>query len=516
MSRDEDLERAARVPYRLLEAVPEHGGGDVEARATTPNMLIQGDNLDALKSLLPFYAGKVKCIYIDPPYNTGSAFEHYDDNLEHSQWLAMMWPRIELLRELLSEDGSIWVSCDDREGHYLKVLLDEVFGRKNFVSNLIWEKTLSVKNTAKHFSEDHDHIIVYANNLTEFVVNKLPAGEMQKKSYRNPDDDPRGPWQSVSFSARNKYSKGLYPIVTPGGREIVGPPSGSYWRVSEENFWALHAEGRVWWGKEGKGIPRRKMFLHEQGELEIIPQTIWSKETVGHTQEAKKEALSFSPEDSFPTPKPERLIQRILYIATKPGDLVLDSFLGSGTTAAVAQKMDRSFIGIEMGDHAVTHCVPRLRKVIEGEQGGISEDVNWKGGGGFRFYKLGDPVFDADGRIREGLSFDTLAAHVWFSETHTPLPQFNGKPSPFLGSYSKLDGERGLSLLYNGILGDKSVSGGNVLTSKTLKIIRAASDGFDGPLTIYGERSAFGPATLERENIIFRQTPYDVAAVRRS
>lgn len=241
----------------------------------------------------------------------------------------------------------------------------------------------------------------------------------------------------------------------------------------------------------------------------MVPWTWWPHEEVGHTGESKNEIKSLFGADVFDTPKPERLLQRILHIASNPGDLVLDSFLGSGTTAAVAQKMQRHFIGIEMGDHAATHCAPRLNKVIEGEQGGISKDVGWTGGGGFRFFRLGSTVFNEDGQIQPNIKFDALAAHIWFSETSTPLGR-QKKRLAFLGSYNGV----GYALLYNGILGDKSLSGGNVLTRATLDAIREGAGKFDGPLVIYGERSAFGEASLERERITFKQTPYDVKARR--
>jgi len=505
LTRDDDIRAANAVPYRLLEEVPEFGYGDRD----TGNMLIQGDNLDALKALLPFYAGQVKCIYIDPPYNTRSAFEHYDDNLEHTKWLAMMWPRLELLRDLLSEDGSIWVSIDDNEGHYLKVIMDEVFGRTNFITNVIWRKNYSPKSSARHFSEDHDHILVYAHNADAWVPNPMPRTEKQDKAYKNPDNDPRGPWKTSDLSARNFYSLGKYVITTPSGRIIAGPPGGNYWRVSEENFWKLVADNRIWWGKQGDAIPQIKRFLSEvkQG---VTPQTFWSYEDVGHTQEAKQEILALFQGDVFLTPKPERLMERVIQVGSTPGDLVLDSFLGSGTTAAVAHKMGRRYIGIETGEHAVTHCAPRLKKVIEGEQGGISERINWKGGGGYRFYRLGEPAFDADGRIRDSIHFPVLAAHVWFSETGRP---WNGKgKSPLLGFH----GERAYALLYNGILGDRTPKGGNVLTRDTLGMIRdkiaAKKPGFKGALTIYGEASRLSGATLGRKGITFKQTPYEVKA----
>ena len=505
LTRDEDLRAATRVPYRLLEEAPDLSAGDPNA----DNMLIHGDNLEALKALLPFYAGRVKCIYIDPPYNTRSAFEHYDDNLEHSQWLAMMWPRLELLRELLAEDGSIWVSIDDNEGHYLKVIMDEVFGRKNFIDTVIWRKNYSPKSSARHFSSDHDYVLVFSRNADAFQPNLMPRTKKQNKAYKNPDDDPRGPWKTSDLSARNFYSLGKYSITTPSGRSIKGPPGGNYWRVSEETFWKMVSDNRIWWGKNGDAIPQIKRFLSEvkQG---ITPQTLWSYEDVGHTQEAKKEILALFKEEVFLTPKPEQLMERVLHIATNPNDLVLDSFLGSGTTAAVAHKMGRRYIGIEMGEHAMTHCAPRLNKVIAGEQGGISKSVGWQGGGGFRFYRLGPPVFDEEGQIRRDVRFTVLAAHVWFSETGRPWNGNGG--SPLLGLH---DGQA-YALLYNGILGDKRPNGGNVLTRATLAVIRGEigrqAGPFSGPLTVYGEQSRLAAATLERAGITFKQMPYEVKA----
>lgn len=500
MTRGEDVRAAAGVPYRLLEAVPGLDGGDADAA----NMLIQGDNLDALKALLPYYKGAVKCIYIDPPYNTRSAFEHYDDNLEHSQWLAMIYPRLVLLRDLLAEDGSIWVSIDDNEGHYLKVVMDEVFGRRNFLSTMIWRKNYSPKSTARHFSEDHDYIMVYARDSERWLPNLMPRSEKQDKAYKNLDNDHRGPWKTSDLSARNFYSKGIYSITAPGGRVIERPPGGNYWRVAEEKFWELNRDNRIWWGRDGTAIPQIKRFLSEvkQG---IVPQTFWSYEEVGHTQDAKKEVLAISSSDVFITPKPERLMHRILHIASNPGDLVLDSFLGSGTTAAVAHKMGRRWIGIEMGDHAETHCKPRLDKVIAGEQGGVSEAVGWTGGGGYRFYRPGAAVFDADGHIADGIAFATLSAHIWFSETGTPFP--GAADTPMLGVH---DGTA-YALLYNGILGDRSVSGGNVLTAALLDRLRSDS-GWTGPMIIYGEWSKLGVGRLADAGVTFKQTPYDVKA----
>jgi adenine-specific DNA-methyltransferase len=500
LTRDEDVRAAEKVPYRLLEEVPDLGHGDRDAG----NMLIQGDNLDALKALLPYYAGRVKCIYIDPPYNTRSAFEHYDDNLEHSRWLAMMWPRLELLRELLAADGSIWVSIDDNEGHYLKVIMDEVFGRGNFVANVVWQKRTSPEARVV-LGTAHDDILVYAKNAGTLALNKLIRTDEQTGNFKNPDKDLRGPWASSDFTAQGWRPNQMYKIISPGG-VVFDPPPGRCWGNIESAFDKLKADNRIWFGKDGTARPRVKTFLYEQGAVSAW--TWWGNSEVGHNQEAKKEIINlFGADSAFSTPKPERLLKRLLELGSNPGDLVLDSFLGSGTTAAVAQKMGRRYIGIEMGDHAATHCAPRLNKVVDGEQGGISEALNWQGGGGFRFYRLGAAVFDEEGRINPNIRFRTLAAHIWFAETGIPWAAPRSA-SPFLGAHKG----QGYALLYNGILGDKSTSGGNVLTRKTLAAIRAAQGKFTGPVTLYGERTALSEATLREENITFRQTPYDVRA----
>lgn len=508
LGRDEALKTAAKTPYRLLEEVPELGYGD----KSTDNMIVQGDNLEALKALLPFYAGQVKCIYIDPPYNTGSRFTtdgkklQYDDNLEHSTWLSMMEPRLELLREFLREDGSIWISIDDDEQAYLKVLCDEVFGRKNFVNNVIWQKKFSPQNDAKWFSDNHDFIMVYAKNKEIWRPNLLQRTEEMNDRYKNPDNDPRGVWTSGDCSVKTYSISSDYPITLPSGR-VVNPPAGYCWRFSKDKFENLVNDNRIWFGKDGNSVPRLKRFLSDvkQGSTSL---TIWSYQEVGHNQDAKKEVKVFNEKEVFITPKPERLIERVLTLATNPNDLVLDSFLGSGTTAAVAQKMGRRYIGIEMGNHAITHCVPRLKAVVDGEQGGISKAVNWQGGGGFRFYKLGNEVFDADGCINEGISFEDLSAHIWFTETKTPFNK-PAEKSTFLGIKDNI----AYALLYNGILKDKRVDGGNVLTNKTLKII--LDDMHNAPydkLVIYGESSRISQPRLKSLNIEFKQTPYDIKA----
>ncbi|BFR47293.1 site-specific DNA-methyltransferase [Nitratidesulfovibrio sp. HK-II] len=499
LTRETDLKLSGNAPYRLLETMDELSYGDL----STGNMLIQGDNLDALKALLPYYAGAVKCIYIDPPYNTRSAFEHYDDNLEHTKWLSMIYPRLELLRELMAEDGSIWVSIDDHEAHYLKVVMDEIFGRGCFIASPVWQKRYSRENR-EAIGDVHEYILIYTRNRDLFKAsrNRLPVDVQQAKIYKNPENpretDPTKRWRGLPMTAQGYRPNQMYTITAPNGR-LHTPPEGRCWSMIESEFQKLLRSGRIYWGKNGNAQPSVIRYLSEVDGM--VPWTWWPHEEVGHTDESKKECnVIFGADVSFGTPKPERLIQRVLHIASNPGDLILDSFLGSGTTAAVAQKMGRRFIGIEMGEHAVTHCAPRLRKVVDGEQGGISEAMNWHGGGGFRFFRLGDPIFEEDGSIRAGITFAQLAAHVWFSETKTPL---TGKPeSPLLGVH---DGTA-YYLLFNGILKDKSVGGGNVLTSKILEGLPP----HDGPRVIYGERCLFGGDRLRDERITFKHTPYDI------
>ena len=385
-------------------------------------MLIHGDNLLALKALESKFAGQVKCIYIDPPYNTGSAFEHYDDNLEHSQWLNLMRPRLEILWRLLSEDGSLWISIDDDEQAYMKVLCDELFGRSSFIASIIWQKRTSPDMRAV-ISDGHDYVLVYAKDKDLFkqVRNRLPLSEEQRKSYKNPDNDPRGPWTSTDCTAQAGHGTAdqFYTLTTPVGR-VIELPKSLCWRFTKERMEEEIAAGRIWLGKDGTGVPRKKTYLKDS--TGVVPWTLWMNKEVGHNQEAKKENNAlFGSSNAFDTPKPERLIQRIIHIASNPGDLVLDSFLGSGTTAAVAQKMGRRWIGVEMGNHAYTHCKVRMDKVIAGEDpGGITKAQNWQGGGGYRFYEVAPTLINKDPFdeyvINEDYDANMLAAAVALHE----------------------------------------------------------------------------------------------------
>lgn len=354
---------------------------------SSENMLIHGDNLIALQALQQDFAGKVKCIYIDPPYNTGYAFTQYDDSVEHSIWLSLMRSRLLLLKNLLIEDGSIWISIDDDEQAYLKVLCDEVFGRVNYVATMVWQKRTSPDMRAV-ISDGHEYILVYAKDKEAFkkTRNKLPLSEEQAASYSNPDNDPRGPWTSADYTAQGFRSNQMYTITTPGGATYT-PPEGKCWKNIESVFLEQVEDNRIWFGADGCGMPRRKTFLSEHEG--VIPWTWWSNKEVGHNQEAKKESIKlFGAANVFDTPKPERLLERIIHISSNPNEYVLDSFLGSGTSIAVAHKMKRKWIGIELGNHVYTHCKVRMDKVVDGDDGGISESVDWHGGGGYHFYEL--------------------------------------------------------------------------------------------------------------------------------
>jgi adenine-specific DNA-methyltransferase len=565
-NRSNALQTAAQVPYRLLESVSSHG------TPATDNLLIQGDNLEALKALLPFYRGQVKCIFIDPPYNTKSAFEHYDDNLEHAQWLSMMLPRLQLLRELLREDGSIWVTIDDNEGHYLKVLMDEVFGRGNFVANVVWEKKYAPQNNAIWLSDSHDHVLVFAKSKNIWRPQPLPRSIEMDARYKNLDGDERGIWKPSDFTislsggqrgaqyAKTGVSENIFEITTPSGRKLQ-PARGRCWAASPKRYAELVAESRIWFGPDGNNVPALKRFLTEVQEG-VVAKTIWFRSEVGDNQDAKREVVQINQTEVFGTPKPEQLIQRILALATNEGDLILDSFLGSGTTAAVAHKMGRRWIGIEMGEHAATHCLPRLQKVIDGEQGGISKAVGWgstagisentaadggewKNGGGFRFMRLGETIFDDAGRINPKVRFATLAAFIWQQETGTAYDATAtttaAQPgTPYLGTHyiinSKVlntdvgkmpvsleisanvhqrEPDFSLYLLFNGILSDKRPASGNVLTRDVLAALltlHAQLAPANTPLVVYGESVRVGPARLAAAGVTFKQIPYDVRA----
>ncbi len=386
----------------------------------------------------------MKCIYIDPPYNTGNESWVYNDNVKdprivkwlgevvgkegedlcrHDKWLCMMYPRLQLLKRLLADDGVIFISIDDNEQPHLRAIMDEIFGGRNFITSVIWQKVYSPKNTAKHFSEDHDFIMIYARDAVVWRPHPMPRTASQNKAYKNPDNDQRGPWKAGDLSARNFYSEGTYPITCPSGRVIEGPPKGNYWRFSKENFKNLDQDSRIWWGKNGNNVPAIKRFLSEvkQG---VVPQTLWQYKDVGHTQDAKKELLAVldfeTSADVFITPKPTKLIDRILHIATDKNSIILDSFAGSGTTAHAVLNLNkkdggnRKFILIEMMDYAETITAERVKRVIDGY--GEGKKAIEGSGGDFSYYTLGEETFDSEGNLNEILGITKIRDYVAWTE----------------------------------------------------------------------------------------------------
>jgi adenine-specific DNA-methyltransferase len=395
-------ENRPRLEPRILLEDPErsyHAKHRVTDHDLFDNRLIFGDNLLALKALEQELSGKIKCVFIDPPYNTGSAFDHYDDGIEHSLWLSLICPRIELLRNMLTPDGSLWITIDENECHYLKVVVDEIFGRQNYVASMVWEKDSGRKNDTD-VSSSHDYVLLYAKdrNVWRKTRNMLERTRDQLNRYQNPDNDPRGPWrQGADGTAKSGGESLRYEIMLPSGR-VVLPPSGNYWRFSKQTLEKARAENRVYFGKDGDRLPVIKKYLSEI-QTGLVPKTWWPAEEVGSNQEARRDHLrKLLPDiEPFATPKPERLLTRILAIASNPGDWVLDSFAGSGTTGAVAHKMGRRWIMVELGEHCHTHIIPRLKKVIDGEDpGGVTAAAGWKGGGGFRYYRLAPSLLEKD------------------------------------------------------------------------------------------------------------------------
>jgi adenine-specific DNA-methyltransferase len=509
------------VPYRLLHCDKAKSVGDPDAG----NLLVQGDNLEALKALLPYYAGKVKCIYIDPPYNTGNEGWIYNDNVNspeikawlgsvvgkeaedlsrHDKWLCMMYPRLRLLKEFLSKDGSIWVSIDDNEVQNLIQMMNEIFGKSRFIANVIWQKRTSRENRSA-IGDSHDFIVVYAmagKDHWKTVRNKLPANA---KGFSNPDSDPKGKWRSIPFSAQGFRDNQMYVIETPTGKKLT-PPKGRCWGATEPVFQQYKSEGRVYFPKGGNGRPRIKTYVGEEDGL--VPSTIWFANEVGDNERAKKEILALFPdEEAFDTPKPEGLVRQIINIATNKNDIVLDSFLGSGTTAAAAMKLERKFVGVELGEHSHTVAARRLDQVVKGEQGGISRDLEWKGGSGFRFCNLGEPLFDADGNVSSIVTFPDLAAHVFFCETGSPIPRKADAASPLIGTFQN----RAIYLLHAAqSMGVADASAGNVLTVAVLEQLPAPSGEFSGQRVVYAEGCTVPEDRLAAAGVTFKQVPYQI------
>ncbi len=523
------------VPYRLLTGDAKLSVGP-DGGVGSGNLLVQGDNLEALKALLPYYGGKVKCIYIDPPYNTGNEGWVYNDNVNspemrawlgkavgkeaedlsrHDKWLCMMYPRLALLREFLTEDGAIFVSIDDNEVQNLRCMMDEVFGGRNFVTSIVWEKTTSARNDAKYFSGDHEFVLLYAKNLDRASFNGLARTDSSNAAYTNPDNDPRGAWRENDYKCAKSADERpnlFYPILHPFTGKEVWPRRERVWAYGRTEYERHVAENLLWWGKTGNySLPKLKKFL-SQADQALVPRTLWFAADVDQTRTARQHILDIVPDAPFATPKPTRLLQRVIQIAADKDSLIMDSFAGSGTTGHAVLAMNKADGGsrrcilVEIDKNiAETITSQRMTRVVEGyHPGGDPSKPKVDGlGGGFRYVTLGTTLFDEFGHIRSDVRFGDLAAHVFFTETGEPIPKTaSGKKSPFIGVCKGT----AYYLLFNGILGDKRPDGGNVLTGDVLGDLPT----HDGPRVVFGEACRLGAARLAREGITFKQIPYEV------
>ena len=503
------------------------------------NLIIHGDNLRALKALLPRYAGKVKCIYIDPPYNTGNEGWVYNDNVNsplmrewlksaspvdgedlerHDKWLCMMWPRLHLLKELLADDGVIFVSIDDNEQHHLRMLMDEIFGERNFISTIIWHKMDSPKNSAIHISEDHESLHIYARDAQIWRPKRLPRTEEMLKRYRNPDDDPRGPWLLSDLAARNAYSRGRYSITTPAGNVIEGPPAGSSWRVSQERFDELDADNRIWWGETGGNRPGIKRFLSEVQEG-VVPRSLWKWEDVGSTRHSKQELSNVmsarASTDIFVTPKPSGLIKRILQIASDKDSIVLDSFAGSGTTAQAVLELNREdggnrkFILVECEEYASSITAERVRRVINGVPGARDAALREGLGGSFTYCTLGAPI-DEEAMLtgRHLPSFSALAAYLLHVSAGISAGATELGPQNDDGLFYSGDATD-YYLLYEPSVEYLSGNAG-MLYEKMARRISEASRQNGRKAIVFGPGKYIGQRELSAMGITFCQLPYEI------
>ncbi|BDV42671.1 hypothetical protein GURASL_15940 [Geotalea uraniireducens] len=523
---------SVETPYHLLQFQAAFGDAAVD------NLLIQGDNLKALKALLPFYRSQVKCVYIDPPYNTQSAFTYYDDKLEHSQWLSMMYPRLELIRDLLADEGTIFVHIDDNELGYLIAIMDEIFVRSNRIGVITFKQSSASGPKAINpgLVTTNNYILYYAKNKSAWSPNRVyvpgPRDDRYNKVIENVNDhysswrliglreafqrnNKLATWDEIKAKFADKLEEKIADFVVANANRVVRTARVAPKDVNESAREALEKSNndklKVYCSpREDKDdyyfLGGEQLVFYKAKTRIIDGVTRTASPLTNLWDDLLSNNLHNEGSVSFPNgKKPETLIKRCIELSTKSGDIVLDSFLGSGTTIAVAHKMGRRWIGIEMGDHAVSHCIPRMESIIAGEQSGISKAVEWQGGGGFRFYTLGEPVFDADGGIHPNVRFGPLAAYLWHFETGDAARQ--EFTTPFLGVHNNT----AYYLLYNGILGDRRPQGGNVLTSAVLAYLNE-SFSHDGPRVIYGETTRLGEARLREANIVFKQIPYDIKA----
>ncbi len=518
------------VPNKKLSLTdPAYGG--TGAVSLHDNLIIQGDNLKALKALLPTYAGKIKCIYIDPPYNTGNENWAYNDNVNspmlnewlgkvvdkedmtrHDKWLCMMMPRLKLLRELLSEDGAIFISIDDIEQHNLRTLLDEIFGTENFVANIIWQKRTSPDSRVV-LGAGHDFIISYAKNYSAFyqTLKKLELSNEQKAQFKNPDSDPLGPWVSSDFTAQGYRPNQMYEIITPKGKKFT-PPEGRCWKNIESVYKKLLMDGRMWFGIDGKGMPRRKTYLEEREGS--VPWTWWPNKEVGHNQDARKEIIEiFGNSTAFDTPKPVNVIKRILQIASEENSIVLDSFSGSGTTAHAVLELNkedggnRKFILVEQEDYSNSITAERVRRVIKGVKTARNENLKTGTGGSFSYFELGKEIeMESILRGKNLPSFKEFARYLFYTATGEEFDEkaVNEKTG-FIGTGRNYDAY----LFYKP---DLEWLKKNALTLELCKALPKYKD---------KQRLVFAPAkyvddhTLAEYRIDFCQLPYEIYRIQK-
>ena len=515
IGKEKVLNHHNEVPYRVLDKKYSYGEEDAGS------MIIHGDNLEALKSLLPKYEGKIKCIYIDPPYNTGNEGWVYNDNVNdpkikkwlgevvgkegedlsrHDKWLCMMYPRLRLLQKLLDRDGVIFISIDDREQISLRMICNEIFGESNFIAQFIWQKRTS-PDMRKLVSTAHEYICVYCKDITKLydAINKVALTEEDARNYRNPDDDPRGPWASSDFTAQGFRPNQMYEITTPGGAKYT-PPEGRCWKNVESEFLRQVEEGRMWFGTDGMGIPRRKTYLAEREGKNVW--TWWDNKGVGHSQEATKEiGKIFGTPTAFDYPKPVRLIQRIIQIATHENSIILDSFAGSGTTAQAVLNMNkedkgkRKFILIEMGDYADNITAERVRRVIDGYGDGNAKVEGT--GGGFSFYELGEKLLLDNEYLNPNVDDEVVREYIWYTETRTAFNRPRTDDNKYyLGVHNDT------AFYFNYEEGEQTV-----LDNVFLNTIKTKADGY----VIYADICNLSDAKMSKYNITFKKIPRDIA-----
>ena len=522
IGKDKVVNHHQKVPYRVLERRYSYDeAGQHDEDNGSENMIIHGDNLEALKALLPQYEGKVKCIYIDPPYNTGNEGWVYNDNVNdpkikkwlgevvgkegedlsrHDKWLCMMYPRLKLLQKLLAEDGVVFISIDDREQVSLRMICNEIFGEHNFLAQFIWQKRTS-PDMRKLVSTAHEYICAYSKNIAFLTsaINKVALSEEDAANYKNPDNDPRGPWASSDFTAQGYRPNQMYEIVTPGGARYT-PPEGRCWKNIESEFIKQRDDGRIWFGADGMGIPRRKTYLSEREGKNVW--TWWDNKSVGHTQEATKEISKiFSTPTAFDYPKPVRLVQRIIQIATSKDSIILDSFAGSGTTAHAVLNMNkadggnRKFILVEMMDYADSITAERVKRVIDGY--GEGKKAVEGTGGNFSYYELGPVLLLPDGNLNEEVGPQKIRDYVYYMETKEPLPTEQPKDEPYFMGLCR-------NTAYYFYYERESVT---TLDHAFLATIQTKAEGY----TIYADLCAVPQETLRKHNITFKKIPRDIA-----